>query len=216
MLGEANFSDHGANRLGASALMQGLADGYFVIPNTLANYLANTQFKDTSTDAEEFKSAEDITDKRIQSLLSVDGSKTVTDFHRELGRTMWENVGMARNKEGLTQALADVKALREEYHQNVKVVGRADDFNKALEFGLRVADYMEFAEVSIRDALDREESCGCHFREEYQTEDGECLRNDAEYSYVAAWEFTGPGKDPILHKEDLSFDFAEVKQRSYK
>jgi succinate dehydrogenase / fumarate reductase flavoprotein subunit len=216
VLGEANFSDHGANRLGASALMQGLADGYFVIPYTLANYLANTQFGDASTDAEEFKAAEDVTSKRIDSLLAVNGEKTVLDFHRALGRTMWENVGMARNKAGLTQALADVKALREEYHQNVKVVGRADDFNKALEFGLRVADYMEFAEVTVRDALDREESCGCHFREEYQTEDGECLRDDDNYSYVAAWEFTGADKEPIMHKEDLTFDFAEVKQRSYK
>ncbi len=216
VLGEANFSDHGANRLGASALMQGLADGYFVVPYTLANYLANTQLGDLSTDAEEFKSAEDVTEKRIRTLLSVDGNKTVQDFHRELGRTMWENVGMARNREGLTQALKDVQGLREEYHQNVKVVGRADNFNKALEFGLRVADYMEFAEVSVRDALAREESCGCHFREEYQTKDGECLRNDEEFSHVSAWEFTGADKEPVMHKEDLTFDFAEVKQRSYK
>jgi succinate dehydrogenase / fumarate reductase flavoprotein subunit len=216
VLGEANFSDHGANRLGASALMQGLADGYFVIPYTLANYLANTQLGDLSTDAEEFKSAKDVTEKRIHTLLSVDGDKTVLDFHRELGRTMWENVGMARNREGLTQALKDVQTLREEYHQNVKVVGRADDFNKALEFGLRVADYMEFAEVTVRDALAREESCGCHFREEYQTEDGECLRNDKDYSHVAAWEYTGADKEPVMHKEDLTFDFAAVKQRSYK
>jgi succinate dehydrogenase / fumarate reductase flavoprotein subunit len=216
VLGEANFSDHGANRLGASALMQGLADGYFVIPYTLANYLANSQLGDAPTDIEEFRSAEDMTRKRIESLLSVDGSKTVLDFHRELGKVMWNNVGMARNRAGLTQALADVQTLRDEYHQNVKVVGRADNFNKALEFGLRVADYMEFAEVMVRDALAREESCGCHFREEYQTEDGECLRNDEEFSYVAAWEYNGSGKEPTMHKEPLKFEFAAVKQRSYK
>jgi succinate dehydrogenase / fumarate reductase flavoprotein subunit len=216
VLGEANFSDHGANRLGASALMQGLADGYFVAPATLANYIANTDLKDADTDADEFKSAEHVTKERIDNLLSVNGSRTVTEFHRDLGKVMWNQVGMARTKEGLTDALAKVQKLREEYNQDVKVVGKADDYNKALEFGLRVADYMEFAEVMVRDALDREESCGCHFREEYQTEEGECLRNDDEYSYVAAWEFNGAGKEPTLHKEELTFENVKLTQRSYK
>ena len=216
VLGEANFSDHGANRLGASALMQGLADGYFVIPATLPNYLANASLPAVAEDQDEFKSAESITRERIDNLLNRNGNRTVTDFHRDLGKIMWNNVGMARNRDGLKRSLTDVQTLREDYLDNVNVVGSAADYNKALEFGLRVADYMEFAELTIRDALDREESCGCHFREEYQTEDGECLRNDKEYSYVAAWEFKGAGKDPVLHKEDLQFDFAEIKQRSYK
>ena len=216
VLGEANFSDHGANRLGASALMQGLGDGYFVIPYTLANYLANAKLGDIATDRDEFRAAEDLTGKRIDALLAIQGSKTVTDFHKELGKVLWNKVGMARNKQGLTEALSEVRRLREEYHQNVRIVGRKDDLNKALEYGMRVADYLEFAEVLVRDALEREESCGCHFREEYQTEEGECLRNDEQYSYVAAWEYLGDGKDPVLHKEPLTFEFAEVKQRSYK
>jgi len=216
VLGEANFSDHGANRLGASALMQGLADGYFVVPYTLANYLANTQLGGVSEGAEEFRATEHVVKERIANLLGVNGKKTVLDFHRELGKVMWDHVGMARNRAGLEGALESVKAIRADFQKNVKLVGRAEDMNKALEYGLRVADYMEFAEVMVRDALDREESCGCHFREEYQTPDGECLRNDEKYSYVAAWEYTGAGKDPILHKEDLQFEAAPVKQRSYK
>jgi succinate dehydrogenase / fumarate reductase flavoprotein subunit len=216
VLGEANFSDHGANRLGASALMQGLADGYFVVPYTLANYLANTQLGAVSENAEEFRATEHVVKERISNLLAVNGKKTVLEFHRELGKIMWEHVGMARNRAGLQGAIQSVQALRAEFQKNVKLVGRAEDMNKALEYGLRVADYMEFAELLARDALDREESCGCHFREEYQTPDGECLRNDEKYSYVAAWEHTGPGKDPILHKEDLKFEAAPVKQRSYK
>ncbi|RMD85930.1 MAG: fumarate reductase/succinate dehydrogenase flavoprotein subunit, partial [Candidatus Dadabacteria bacterium] len=216
VLGEANFSDHGANRLGASALMQGLGDGYFIVPYTLANYLANARLETVSPDQDEFRAAEDLTNKRIDALLAVRGEKPVSDFHRRLGRILWDKVGMTRNRQGLTEALAEVRALREEYHQNVKVVGRKDDLNKALEYGLRVADYLEFAELLIRDALHREESCGCHFREEYQTEDGECLRNDEEFAYVAAWEYVGEGKEPVLHKEPLKFEFVEVKQRSYK
>ena len=215
-LGEANFSDHGANRLGASALMQGLADGYFVAPYTLPNYIANNALGDVTTDHEAFRAAEESTSQRINQLLAIDGNKTVTEFHRELGKIMWENVGMARNRAGLEGSLGAVRELRDEYHQDVKVIGSPDSYSKQLEFGLRVADYMEFAEIMVRDALDREESCGCHFREEYQTEDGECLRNDAEYSYVAAWEYPGPGKEPVLHKEPLEFKSAEVKQRSYK
>jgi len=216
VLGEANFSDHGANRLGASALMQGLADGYFVVPYTLANYLANTQLGAVTESAEEFRATEHVVRERIGNLLAVDGKKTVLDFHRELGKVMWDQVGMARNRAGLQGALGSVQAIRDEFQKNVKLVGRAEDMNKALEYGLRVADYMEFAELMVRDALDREESCGCHFREEYQTPDGECMRNDEKYSYVAAWEYTGAGKDPILHKEDLTFEAAPVKQRSYK
>jgi len=183
---------------------------------TLANYLANAKLGDIATDRDEFRAAEDLTGKRIDALLGVQGSKTVTDFHKELGKVLWNKVGMARNKQGLTEALSEVRRLREEYHQNVRVVGKKDDLNKALEYGMRVADYLEFAEVLVRDALEREESCGCHFREEYQTEEGECLRNDEQYSYVAAWEYTGEDKDPVLHKEPLTFEFAEVKQRSYK
>jgi succinate dehydrogenase / fumarate reductase flavoprotein subunit len=216
VLGEANFSDHGANRLGASALMQGLADGYFVVPYTLANYLANTQLGAVSESAEEFRASEHVVQERVANLLAVNGTKTVLDFHRELGKVMWDHVGMARNRAGLEGALKSVQEIRADFQKNVKLVGRAEDMNKALEYGLRVADYMEFAELMVRDALDREESCGCHFREEYQTPDGECLRNDEKYSYVAAWEHTGAGKDPILHKEDLEFEAAPVKQRSYK
>jgi succinate dehydrogenase / fumarate reductase flavoprotein subunit len=216
VLGEANFSDHGANRLGASALMQGLADGYFVVPYTLASYLANTQLGAVGESAEEFRATEHVVRERIDNLLAVNGKKTVLEFHRELGKVMWEHVGMARNRAGLQTAIKSVQALRAEFQQNVKVVGRAADLNKALEYGMRVADYMEFAELMARDALDREESCGCHFREEYQTADGECLRNDEKYSYVSAWEHTGAGKDPILHKEELKFEAAPVKQRSYK
>ena len=216
VLGEANFSDHGANRLGASALMQGLADGYFVVPYTLANYLANTQLGTVSESAEEFRATEHVVKERITNLLTVNGKKTVLDFHRELGKVMWDHVGMARNRTGLQGALKSVQSIRAEFQKNVKLVGRAEDMNKALEYGLRVADYMEFAEIMVRDALDREESCGCHFREEYQTPDGECMRNDEKYSYVAAWEYTGGGKDPILHKEDLKFEVAPFKQRSYK
>jgi succinate dehydrogenase / fumarate reductase flavoprotein subunit len=215
-LGECNFSDHGANRLGASALMQGLADGYFIVPYTLANYLANATLPAVSESHDAFKEAENATSQRIDALLRVNGKKTVQEFHRELGRAMWNNVGMARNAKGLAQARTDVSRLREQYHENVRVGGGRDDLNKALEFGGRVADYMEFAEVAVIDAAERDESCGCHFREEHQTEDGECRRNDADYSYVAAWEYTGAGKPPVLHKEPLRFEFVQVKQRSYK
>jgi succinate dehydrogenase / fumarate reductase flavoprotein subunit len=216
VLGEANFSDHGANRLGASALMQGLADGYFIAPYTLADYFAKTALAPVATDHQDFNAADDLTRKRIAALLAVNGKRTVLDFHHALGRVMWNGVGMARNKKGLQASLAEVQKLRKEFHADVKVVGSNDEFNKALEFGLRVADYMEFAELMIIDALHREESCGCHLREEYQTEDGECLRNDPKYSYVAAWEYAGAGKPAVLHKEPLKFEYAEVKQRSYK
>ncbi|HEY2776012.1 MAG TPA: fumarate reductase/succinate dehydrogenase flavoprotein subunit [Candidatus Binatia bacterium] len=216
VLGEANFSDHGANRLGASALMQGLADGYFVVPYTLANYLGATKLEKVTTDDEAFREAESAVDERITRLLAVNGGRSVKEFHRALGRILWDHVGMARNRAGLAGALEAVDLLRVEYQQNVRVVGPGDNVNKQLEYALRVDDYMEFADVMVRDALDREESCGCHFREEYQTEDGECLRDDADFAYVAAWEFKGPGKKPELHKENLEFKSIELKQRSYK
>ncbi len=216
VLGEANFSDHGANRLGASALMQGLADGYFIIPYTLANYLAGARLQPVKVDHAAFDEAESAVSKRIAKLLAVQGNKTVLDFHRELGHVMWNQVGMARNAAGLQDALGQVRRLREEYWQNVKIVGRDADLNKNLEFGLRLADYMEFAELLIIDALNRRESAGCHLREESQTEDGEALRDDANFSYVAAWEYKGEGAEPELHKEPLTFEFVEVKQRSYK
>ncbi len=216
VLGEANFSDHGANRLGASALMQGLADGYFVIPYTLANYIAGSELGAAPTTDAAFDEAEATVRTNVDKLLSIDGNRTVLDFHRALGAIMWNQVGMARNEKGLNEALQSVRELREEYWQNVKVVGEADDYNKQLEFGLRVADYMEFAEVLIRDARHRTESCGGHFREESQTEEGEAKRNDADFSYVAAWEFKGTDRDPELHKEELTFENVELKTRSYK
>jgi succinate dehydrogenase / fumarate reductase flavoprotein subunit len=216
VLGEANFSDHGANRLGASALMQGLADGYFIIPYTLAHYIAGTRLAPVSTDHDAFREAEDAVRTRIRNLLAVGGSKTVMEFHRQLGHVMWNQVGMARSEASLGKALERVRALRAEYWENVKVVGRDDDLNKGLEFGLRVADYMEFAEMIILDALHRTESCGCHFREESQTQDGEALRDDERFAYVAAWEYAGDGKPPVLHREPLRFESVEVRQRSYK
>jgi succinate dehydrogenase / fumarate reductase, flavoprotein subunit len=216
VLGEANFSDHGANRLGASALMQGLADGYFVVPYTLANYLGGEKLEKVTTDHDAFRDAEAAVDERVAKLLSVKGGKSVKEYHRSLGRIMWDHVGMARNRAGLQGALQEVTALRAEYQQNVRVVGPGDNMNKQLEYALRVDDYMEFADIMVRDALDREESCGCHFREEYQTEDGECLRNDANFAYVAAWEFKGRDQTPELHKEQLEFKSIELKQRSYK
>jgi len=216
VLGEANFSDHGANRLGASALMQGLGDGYFVVPYTLANYLGGTRLEPVGKDHDAFAEAEAAVEARIQKLLQAKGDVSVKEYHRRLGRVLWDKVGMARNRKGLQEALAEVHALRDEYQHKVAVTGTSEDFNKQLEYALRVDDYMEFADMMVRDALDREESCGCHFREEYQTEDGECMRNDAQYAYVAAWEFTGRGKTPVLHKEPLEFKHVELKQRSYK
>jgi succinate dehydrogenase / fumarate reductase flavoprotein subunit len=216
VLGEANFSDHGANRLGASALMQGLADGYFVIPYTLADYLATMGPQGTETEAEAFREAEASVQARIDRVLAVAGKRTVTDFHRELGRLMWDHVGMARNKAGLTSALARVRELQGEFWQDVRVAGRQDNLNKELERALRVADYLEFAEMVAVDALHRTESCGCHFREESQTAEGEAQRDDERFSYVAAWKFTGAGRDPELHKEQLRFEFVNPTQRSYK
>jgi len=216
VLGEANFSDHGANRLGASALMQGLADGYFVIPYTLADYLANNKLAPVATDHAAFADAESAARASIDKLLAVNGTRSVLDFHKDLGKIMWDKVGMSRTAAGLKEALGEVRGLREQYWRDVKVVGAAQDLNKNLEHALRVADYMEFGELLIRDALHRSESCGGHFREESQTPEGEAQRDDQSFSYVAAWEYKGPDNEPVMHTEPLTFDFVEVKQRSYK
>ncbi len=216
VLGEANFSDHGANRLGASALMQGLADGYFVIPYTIGHYLASTPLPRVTTDHEAFRDAADNVQKGIDALLAVKGNRTIREIHRELGRVLWDDVGMARTEESLTRALARIPRLREEFWHNVSVPGSPDNLNQSLEYAGRVADYLEFAELLALDALERRESCGGHFREESQTPDGEALRDDEHYSYVAAWEFTGVGRRPELHKEPLVFDEVHPTQRSYK
>ncbi|HZR26728.1 MAG TPA: fumarate reductase/succinate dehydrogenase flavoprotein subunit [Vicinamibacterales bacterium] len=216
VLGEANFSDHGANRLGASALMQGLADGYFVIPYTIGHYLASNTLPKVTTDHDAFKSAANSVQERINKLLAVKGNRGIREMHRELGRIMWDNVGMARTEESLTRALQEIPKLRDEFWHSVSVPGSNDNLNQSLEYAGRVADYLEFAELLTRDALHRKESCGGHFREESQTPDGEALRDDANFSYVAAWEFTGVGKEPVLHKEPLEFDEVHPTQRSYK
>src|SRR5215204_3524456 len=216
VLGEANFSDHGANRLGASALMQGLADGYFVIPYTLANYLGGTSLPAVTTEHDAFKESASAVQARIDSLLTVKGSKTPRQLHRELGGLLWDEVGMARNDAGLRRALERIPQLRDEFWQNVSVPGPANNLNKNLEYAGRVADYLEFAEVLTLDVLHRTESCGGHFREESQTPDGEALRDDDNFSYVAAWEHQGDGKQPALHKEPLTFEYVKPSQRSYK
>jgi len=216
--GEANFSDHGANRLGASALMQGLSDGYFIVPYTVGNYLADADLSDIDTDHASFKEAADSSSKQLDKLLSINGDKTVIEFHRELGKIMWDKVGISRSEEGLNEAIEQIQALREEFYENVRVPGEATYYNKYLEFAHRVADFFELAELMAIDALDRDESCGCHLREEYQSEEGEALRNDEEFSYVSAWKYEGVnGKlNTTLHKEPLEFEFVELKQRSYK
>ncbi|PZV18522.1 MAG: fumarate reductase/succinate dehydrogenase flavoprotein subunit [Leptolyngbya sp.] len=216
VLGEANFSDHGANRLGASALMQGLADGYFVIPYTLGDYIAGQSLPTVTTDDDAFGEAEASAKARIAKLLSIGGSKTVMEFHRELGRIVWDNVGMARDRDGLESAIAQIQDLRAEFWQNLKLPGEANTLNKNLEFAGRVADFMELAELMARDALQREESCGGHFREEYQTPDGEAKRDDEHYAFVAAWEYAREGRMPQLHREDLDFENVQLTQRSYK
>ncbi len=216
VLGEANFSDHGANRLGASALMQGLADGYFVIPYTIAHYLGSTTLPPVSTDHPAFGEAAEACQRRIDQLLAVKGSKTPRVLHRQLGRLLWDHVGMARNEAGLKTAIEKIPALREEFWQNVSVPGTGAELNKNLEYAGRVADYLEFAELLALDALHRRESCGGHFREESQTPDNEALRDDERFSYAAAWEFTGVGQTPVLHKEPLTFEHAKPSQRSYK
>ena len=216
VLGEANFSDHGANRLGASALMQGLADGYFIAPYTVANYLANATLPKLTTDQDAFKEAGANAQQRIDQVLGIRGKRTVRQFHRQLGRIMWDFVGMARNESGLKDAIQNIRILRSEFWQDVSVPGEKSNVNPMLDYAGRVADYMEFGELLAVDALHRNESCGGHFREEFQTPDGEARRDDANYSYVAAWEFTGVGNQPTLHKEPLAFDEVHPSQRSYK
>ncbi|HZU10192.1 MAG TPA: fumarate reductase/succinate dehydrogenase flavoprotein subunit [Pseudacidobacterium sp.] len=216
VLGEANFSDHGANRLGASALMQGLSDGYFIIPYTLGNYLASTKLEKVSESHPEARNAEACVKMTIEKLLSIKGKRTVDSFHRELGKIMWDYCGMSRTAEGLEHAIQKIRELREEYWQNVNVPGSGDDLNQSLEKAGRVADFFELGELMCIDARDRNESCGGHFREEYQTPDGEAQRDDEHYSYVAAWEYRGPGNQPELHKEPLEFHYVHPSQRSYK
>ena len=217
VLGEANFSDHGANRLGASALMQGLADGYFVIPYTIGNYLATQKpGSRPSTDNDAFRQAEENASGIINRLMAVKGRETVHHFHKRLGLIMWENCGMARTRESLEKALKLIPELRAEYWENVNVPGSAEDLNQALERANRVADYMEIAELMCRDALAREESCGCHFREEYQYPDGECKRNDEAFSHVAAWEYQGEDKEPLRNVEPLNYETVKMAVRSYK
>ncbi|MEQ1896240.1 MAG: fumarate reductase/succinate dehydrogenase flavoprotein subunit [Vicinamibacterales bacterium] len=216
VLGEANFSDHGANRLGASALMQGLADGYFVIPSTLAQYLGSTALPAVSTDHDAFKEARQTQQDQITRLLAVKGNQTIRSFHRRLGHIMWDYAGMARNDAGLRKALEEIPKLREEFWSSVSVPGDPNNLNQSLEHAGRVADYLEFGELLVRDALHRTESCGGHFREESQTPDGEAQRDDANFSYVAAWEFQGVGRTPTLHKEPLVFEEVHPTQRSYK
>jgi succinate dehydrogenase / fumarate reductase flavoprotein subunit len=216
-IGEANFSDHGANRLGASALMQGLADGYFVLPYTIQNYLADQiQVPRFSTEMPEFEAAEKAMSEKIKRILSIQGKRSVDSIHRELGLIMWDFVGMGRNKEGLEHALEKIKEVRKEFWSNVFVPGKSEDLNVELEKALRVADFIEIGELMARDALMREESCGGHFREEFQTEEGEALRNDEDFAFASCWKFNGEGEEPALFKEALTYEFVKRQQRNYK
>jgi succinate dehydrogenase / fumarate reductase flavoprotein subunit len=215
--GEANFSDHGANRLGASALMQGLADGYFVLPYTIGDFLANDiRTGKIPTDTKEFEDAENEVRSRLQSLISNKGTKSVDHFHKRLGKVMWNNVGMARNIKGLEEAISEIQTIREEFYKDVFVPGELNEFNPELEKATRVADFLELGELFAKDALERNESCGGHFREESQTEEGEAKRDDENFAFVSAWKWTGNPSESVLHKEDLKFENIELKQRSYK
>jgi succinate dehydrogenase / fumarate reductase flavoprotein subunit len=214
--GEANFSDQGANRLGASALMQGLSDGYFILPATVPNYLAKAELERVDTSHPAFRQAEEEVGRRTQALLKVNGRRTVDFFHRELGRLMWDNCGMARSDAGLRQVLGKIPELRDEFHRNVRVLGTEEELNQSLEKAGRVADFLELAELMCTDALHRTESCGGHFRLESQTPEGEAERDDANFCYVAAWEWKGTGDAPALHKELLAFEYVHLAQRSYK
>ncbi|HLD69190.1 MAG TPA: fumarate reductase/succinate dehydrogenase flavoprotein subunit, partial [Candidatus Omnitrophota bacterium] len=216
VLGEANFSDHGANLLGASALMQGLADGYFVLPYTIGDYLAKTSPKGENSAEPEFKKCETESAEKINRLLSINGKRTIDEFHRELGKLLWNKCGMTRSENGLKEALAKIPQIREEFWKNVKVTGTGEEFNQALERAGRVADFLEFGELMVTDALHRRESCGGHFRQEFQTPEGEALRDDQNFTYAAAWEFKGVGTPPVLYKEDLKFEEVQLTQRSYK
>jgi succinate dehydrogenase / fumarate reductase flavoprotein subunit len=215
--GEANFSDHGANRLGASALMQGLADGYFVLPYTIGDYLADDIRTGTiSTETEEFVTAEKEVKERIQRLFDAKGKNPVDYYHKKLGRIMWDKCGMSRNEKELREAMEEIKELREDFWKNVRITGKAETKNAELEKAGRVADFLELGELFAKDALERNESCGGHFREEYQTEDGEALRDDENFKFVSAWEYVGNPRDAKLHKEQLEFENIELKTRSYK
>ncbi len=216
VIGEANFSDHGANRLGASALMQGLADGYFIIPLTIGNYLASTKLESVTADHPEFKAVEASVRLTAETLLAINGKRTTADFHKELGSLVWEYCGMARSAEGLKKALARIPEIREEFWSNVKVPGTGAGLNQSLEHAGRVADFLEFAELLCYDALDRDESCGGHFRVEHATAEGEAKRDDENFAYSSVWEFTGVGNTPIKHKEHLTFEHVHLAQRSYK
>jgi succinate dehydrogenase / fumarate reductase flavoprotein subunit len=213
--GEANFSDHGANRLGASALMQGLADGYFVLPNTINDYLASGPYDKVDDSHPAAQEALRDVQERVRKLLSIQGTRTVDSFHRELGQVMWDYCGMERTEEGLRKAISRIRELKTEFWADVKITGVNEELNQTLERAGRVADFIELGELMCIDALHRRESCGGHFRGESQTEDGEALRHDDEFAYVAAWEF-GNGDHPVLHKEDLVYEYVELKQRSYK
>jgi succinate dehydrogenase / fumarate reductase flavoprotein subunit len=216
-LGEANFSDHGANRLGASALMQGLADGYFVLPYTIGNYLADEiHTKAIVTDAKEFVDVEKEVKDRIQKLISINGKQSVDAFHKRLGKIMWEYCGMARNEEGLKKAIVLISDLKKEFWSDVKIPGSANEYNSELEKAGRVADFIELGELMVRDALNRKESCGGHFREEMQTPDGEAKRDDENFAYVSCWEFKGENSEPQLNKESLDYEFVKRAQRNYK
>ena len=216
VIGEANFSDHGANRLGASALMQGLADGYFVLPYTIGNYFASNKFDKITTDHHEFEKAFGASKAKFDKLLAVNGKRTVDDFHKELGKIMWDHVGMARNEAGLKKAIAQIQSLRESFWKDVKVSGTNVDVNTELEKAGRVADFLELGELMALDALERSESCGGHFREESQTEEGEAKRDDEKFAHVAAWEYQGDGAKPLRHIEELKFEYVKLTQRSYK
>jgi succinate dehydrogenase / fumarate reductase flavoprotein subunit len=216
VIGEANFSDHGANRLGASALMQGLADGYFILPYTIADHLARIAPGAVTSDHEEFRASRDTAAANTASLLGVRGRRTVSEFHRDLGRVMWDNVGMSRSADSLRTALKRIAEIRGEFWENVAVTGSGRELNHELERAGRVADFLEFAELMARDALEREESCGCHFRVEHQTPDHEAVRDDANFSHVAAWEYAGPSREPVLHKEPLVFENVHLAVRNYK
>jgi len=214
--GEANFSDHGANRLGASALMQGLSDGYFILPYTVGDYIARSKLEKLGTGHPEFARAEAGVAELTRRLLSIQGNRTVDWFHRRLGKIMWDDCGMARTAAGLESAIGRIRELREEFWKDVKVAGSADDLNQSLEKAGRVADFFELGELMCVDALQRNESCGGHFREEYQTGEGEAQRNDDAFCYVGAWEYQGPDREPVLHKEPLTFEYVHPSQRSYK
>jgi succinate dehydrogenase / fumarate reductase, flavoprotein subunit len=217
VLGEANFSDHGANRLGASALMQGLADGYFVLPYTIGGYLAPLLGQQpVPTDDPVFAESQRAVGDRVRALLSIRGTKSVDHYHRELGKVLWDDCGMARTEQSLTKAMSAISAIRAEFHKNVRVLGEDESFNQSLERAGRVSDFLEFGELMCLDALHRKESCGGHYREEYQTADGEALRDDENFAYVGAWEITAAGNEPVLHKEPLVFENVHLATRSYK